>query len=116
MTDFATILQLVKSLYFHIPEAGKWCPFRARPHRIGNCRESPPGSVSVSEQTFHQLSRLSVTFRQREATAGNTPALAEYFLTWPCYVFFREEMEKSKEYIKIKKGSLPCYRLKRVPS
>ena len=70
MTDFAAILQLVKSLYFHISEAGKWCPFRARPHRIGNCRESPPGSVSVSEQTFHQLSRLSVTFRQREATAG----------------------------------------------
>ena len=100
MTDFSTlshILQLVKSLCFHIPEAGKWCPFRERPPRIGNCRESSSGSVSVSEQTFYQLSRLSVTFRQREATAGNTPALAEYFLTWSYYGFLFKKKKTEKK-------------------
>ena len=41
------ILQLVKSLPFHIPEAWKRYPFRAEPPRIGDHREYPPGLSSL---------------------------------------------------------------------
>ena len=47
MADFPVppfrILQRVKSLPFHIPEAWKRYPFRAEPPRIGYYREYPPG-------------------------------------------------------------------------
>lgn len=45
MTDFLIpfhTLRLVKSLPFHIPEAGKRYPFLAESSRIGHYRECPP--------------------------------------------------------------------------
>ena len=43
-TDFppSHILQLLKSLPFHVPEAYKRYPFRAEPPRIGHHSEYPP--------------------------------------------------------------------------
>ena len=40
------ILQLVKSLHFHVPEAWEWYPFGAEPLRIGHQREYPPARIT----------------------------------------------------------------------
>ena len=47
MTDFLPfdILQLMKSLPFHMPEVWKRCPFRAEPPRIGHYRVTPGNSL-----------------------------------------------------------------------
>ena len=46
------ILQLVKSLHFHVPEAWEWYPFGAEPLCIGHQREYPPrGLQEITTQT-----------------------------------------------------------------
>ena len=71
-TDFppSHILQLLKSLPFHVPEAYKRYPFRAEPPRIGHHSEYPPpprsemptsGDLKSGDSLFfHYLPGISI--------------------------------------------------------
>ena len=63
-TDFppSHILQLLKSLPFHVPEAYKRYPFRAEPPRIGHHSEYPPPPVRDANLWRSKIWRLSFFF------------------------------------------------------
>ena len=56
------MLQLVKSLPFHIPKARKRYTFRAESHCIGHCKEYIPRSPRAFPQVVQIMAAVTLAF------------------------------------------------------